>query len=62
MSLKEATNAPGLKPDRQSASYSYGAVFMLGFNNINFGYAIGRDHVFALQGNPGFTKIRHGRV
>ncbi|MES2062447.1 MAG: hypothetical protein V4456_11040 [Bacteroidota bacterium] len=48
--LKAATNAPGLKPDRQSGMFTYGAVILVGFNNINIGYAIGKDNVFGSAG------------
>ena len=44
-SLKKDSNAPGLQSDRKAGMLSYGTFLMLGFNNINIGYAIGADAV-----------------
>lgn len=43
--LKIASNAPGLKSDRKSGTFTYGTFVMFGINNINFGYAIGWDKI-----------------
>lgn len=49
--LKTASNAPGLKSDRKSGTFSYGTFVMFGINNINFGYAIGWDKVLGEGGS-----------
>ncbi|MDB5156420.1 MAG: hypothetical protein JWR50_1127, partial [Mucilaginibacter sp.] len=48
--LKASTNAPGLKSDRKSGTFTYGTFVMFGINNINFGYAVGWDKVLGEGG------------
>jgi hypothetical protein len=43
--LKKASNAPGLLSDRTSATFTYGAIALLGFNTIGIGYSVGFDNV-----------------
>lgn len=43
--LKKDGNAPGLLSNRKSPMLTYGLYAMLGFNNINVGYAWGKDYV-----------------
>ena len=62
--LKTATNAPGLKSDRKSGTFSYGGFIMFGINNINFGYAVGWDKVLG-EGSANWVyqnKVWHGLV
>jgi len=48
--LNQKLSAPLIKSDRKSAVFSYGGFLMLGINNINFGFAVGRDRVFGENG------------
>lgn len=62
--LKSASNAPGLKSDRKSPTFSYGTFLMFGVNNINFGYAIGWDRIIG-EGRANWVyqgKLWHGVV
>lgn len=43
--LKSASNAPNLISDRTAPMFSYGGYIVLGFNNINIGFAIGEDFI-----------------
>ena len=43
--LDSANNAPGLAVNRKALTFSYGGFVLFGFNNINFGYALGWDNV-----------------
>jgi hypothetical protein len=43
--LKKASTAPGLLSDRKRPTFTYGGYLLLGFNNINLGFAFGKDYV-----------------
>lgn len=43
--LKKTTNAPGVLSDRKAASITYGGYVLMGFNNVNLGFAIGYDRL-----------------
>jgi hypothetical protein len=43
--LSTTTTAPGLKSNRKAPMFTYGTFIMIGINNINIGYAIGKDKV-----------------
>jgi hypothetical protein len=62
--LKSASNAPGLKSDRKSPTFTYGTFLMFGINNINFGYAIGWDKIMG-EGHSNWVyqdKLWHGII
>lgn len=62
--LKSASNAPGLKSDRKSPTFTYGTFLMFGVNNINFGYAIGWDKIIG-EGHSNWVyqnKLWHGVI
>jgi hypothetical protein len=43
--LKKISNAPGLLSDRKRPTFTLGGYFLFGFNNINIGFAIGKDYI-----------------
>jgi hypothetical protein len=49
--LDPTVNAPGLGSKRKSATFNYSGFFMLGLNNIHFGYAVGFDKALGAGGS-----------
>lgn len=49
--LDPLTNAPGLGTKRKSATFNYGGLFLVGLNNLHFGYAIGFDKAMGAGGS-----------
>lgn len=43
VAVKAKVNAPAILKDSTEPVFSYGFLFLLGFNNVNLGFAVGKD-------------------